>query len=67
VATATSAADEVLTPQPCVPATGSPWTPGSATAQADGLPCVLVTSTCQCTWGGTISVVTPAQQFAAGT
>src|ERR1022692_3671596 len=67
VATAPSAANGVLTPQPCVPATGAPWTPGSATAQAGGLPCVLTTSTCQCTWGGTITVVTPAQQFALGT
>src|SRR5690348_4146482 len=56
VAAATIAANGVLTPQPCVPATGTPWTPGSLTAQAGGLPCVTATSVCQCTYGGTINV-----------
>jgi hypothetical protein len=67
VAAATTAALGVLTPQPCVPATGAPWTPGSVTAQIGGLPCVLATSTCQCAWGGTITVVVPEQQLGMGT
>jgi hypothetical protein len=66
VAAATAAAQGVLTPQPCVPATGAPWAPGAVTAMIGGLPCVLATSTCQCAWGGTITVI-PAQQFAMGT
>jgi len=67
VAAATTAADGVLTPQPCVPATGAPWTPGSVSAQIGGIPCVLMTSTCQCMWGGTITVVAPEQQLGMGT
>jgi uncharacterized protein DUF4280 len=67
VAAATTAADGVLTPQPCVPATGAPWTPGSVSAQIGGIPCVLMTSTCQCMWGGTITVVAPEQQLDMGT
>jgi hypothetical protein len=67
VAAATAAAEGVLTPQPCVPATGAPWEAGSVSARIGGLPCVLVTSTCQCIWGGTISVVTPEQQLGSGT
>jgi hypothetical protein len=63
VAAATAAAQGVLTPQPCVPATGPPWAPGSVTAQIGGLPCLTATSTCQCAWGGTITVTVPAQQF----
>jgi len=67
VAAATTAAQGVLTPQPCVPATGAPWTAGSVTAQAGGIPCVLVTSTCQCAWGGTVTVTAPEQQLGMGT
>jgi hypothetical protein len=67
VAAATTAAQGVLTPQPCIPATGSPWTPPSVSASIGGIPCVLATSTCQCMWGGTITVVTPAQAFASAT
>jgi Domain of unknown function (DUF4280) len=66
VATATAAAQGVLTPQPCVPATGPPWTPGSLTVQAGGLPCVTATSVCQCAFGGTISVVGPEQVLGSG-
>jgi hypothetical protein len=65
VAAATTAAQGVLTPQPCIPATGAPWTPASVSASVGGIPCVLATSTCQCAFGGTITVVTPAQTFAS--
>src|SRR5664279_3554738 len=33
VAAATSAALGVLTPQPCIPVTSAPWTPGAPTVQ----------------------------------
>jgi hypothetical protein len=67
VAAATTAAQGVLTPQPCLPATGTPWTPGSVTTQVGGVPCVLATSACQCMWGGMITVVSPEQLLAGGT
>ena len=66
VAAATAAALGVLTPQPCLPATGTPWTPGALTTQAGGLPCVLVSSICQCAWGGVITVVAPEQVLGSG-
>ncbi len=67
VAAATTAAQGVLTPQPCVPATGTPWAPGAVSVRIAGIPCVVMDSTCQCNWGGLISVVAPSQQLAMGT
>jgi hypothetical protein len=61
VAAATSAAMGVLTPQPCIPMTVSPWTPGSTTALVANMPALLNTDTCMCTWGGTITIVNPGQ------
>src|SRR5215510_12101820 len=52
VAAATAAAMGVLTPQPCVPATASPWTPGSPTVVIGGQPALTNLSKCMCTWGG---------------
>lgn len=57
VAAATAAALGVLTPQPCIPMTTSPWTPGSPTVVIAGQPALTPTSTCACTWLGVISVV----------
>jgi uncharacterized Zn-binding protein involved in type VI secretion len=56
VAAATAAALGVLTPQPCIPATGTPWTPGSPTVLIGGQPALTNVSTCMCMWGGVISV-----------
>jgi uncharacterized Zn-binding protein involved in type VI secretion len=61
VAAATSAALGVLTPQPCIPVTTSPWTPGSPTVQVNGQPALTNTCMCQCAWGGAISIVNPGQ------
>jgi hypothetical protein len=60
VASATSAALGVLTPMPCVPVT-TPWTPGSPTVQIGGQPALTSSCTCQCAWGGVITVVSPGQ------
>jgi hypothetical protein len=62
VASATSAAQGVLTPQPCVPVTTSPWAPGSSTVTAGGNPILTDSSTCVCAWGGQISITNPGQQ-----
>lgn len=61
VAAATSAAWGVLTPQPCIPVTTSPWAPGSPTVLIGGVPALNNTSQCLCTWGGVVTVVSPGQ------
>jgi hypothetical protein len=62
VAAATSAAMGVLTPQPCMPVTTAPWTPGSPTVMIGQQ--TALNSTCQlmCTWGGMITISNPGQQ-----
>ncbi len=62
VAAATAAALGVLTPQPCIPCTASPWTPGAVTVNLAGAPLLNETSILMCTWGGVITVVEPGQQ-----
>jgi hypothetical protein len=61
VAAATAAAMGVLTPQPCIPATTSPWTPGGVTVEIGGMTVLDNASTCMCMWAGLISVVMPGQ------
>jgi hypothetical protein len=61
VAAATAAASGVLTPQPCIPLTATPWTPGVATVLAAGAPALDEGSTCLCNWGGQISIVDAGQ------
>lgn len=61
VASATAAALGVLTPMPCVPVTVAPWAPGAATVMLGGMPALNITSKCTCTWGGVISITSPAQ------
>ena len=56
VAAATSAALGVLTPQPCIPVTAQPWTPGSPTVQIGGNPALTNACTLLCQWGGLITV-----------
>lgn len=59
VATATAAASGVLTPMPCIPATPAPWTPGRSGVQIAGQPALSDDSSCQCIWGGRISITSP--------
>ncbi len=61
VAAATSAALGVLTPMPCVPVPAGPWAPGSAKVVMGGVPVLTAGSTCQCAWGGTITIGMPGQ------
>lgn len=60
VAAATAAALGVLTPQPCKPQT-KVWTPGSATLLIGGKPILSQSSTCNCLYGGGITVTNPGQ------
>jgi hypothetical protein len=62
VAAATSAALGVLTPQPCIPVTPAPWTPGSPTVLIGNMPALNNTCTLNCMWGGVISVTNAGQQ-----
>lgn len=58
VASATSAAQGVLTPQPCIPVITSPWTGASQKVSVGGKPALTDRAKCVCAWGGTISVTT---------
>lgn len=59
VAAATAAALGVLTPQPCIPVTATPWIPTAPTALIGGQPVVTADCQCQCAWGGVITVINP--------
>lgn len=59
VASATAAAQGVLTPMPCVPVTTAPWTPPAVAAKVNGLQLATVNSKCLCSYGGVISVAAP--------
>jgi hypothetical protein len=61
VAAATSAAMGALTPMPCIPATFTPWAPGSSCVMVGGVPVLESTSTLARPWGGVIQVVNPGQ------
>jgi hypothetical protein len=63
VAAATSAAQGVLTPQPCIPVTTSPWAPGSPMVLISNQPALTDTSTCQCAWAGVIKINSPGQMM----
>ena len=61
VAAATTAAQGVLTPMPCVPNTPSPWVPGAPTTLLGNQPTLDDTSTLTCIWGGVIKFQTPGE------
>jgi hypothetical protein len=61
VASATAAAQGVLTPQPCIPNTSAPWTPGSKSVTIGGQPAVNDSCQLACAWGGQIQVQSPGQ------
>jgi hypothetical protein len=67
VQAATAAKAGAFTPAPCVPATTTPWTPGSLTSRINGMAVLTDASTCKCQWAGVIAVTTPAQVLANGT
>ncbi len=59
VASATSAASGVLTPQPCVPSTQEAWAPGAAFSVANDAKALSSDSTCKCQWAGEIDILDP--------
>ena len=56
VASATAAAQGVLTPVPCVPVINGPWSPGSPCVQIEHQKALTDDSTCRCAWTGTIEI-----------
>jgi uncharacterized Zn-binding protein involved in type VI secretion len=67
VQSATAAAAGTPTPAPCVPATGTPWTPGSSAVTVNGLPALVEGSTCRCEWFGVISITSVGQVSSTAT
>jgi hypothetical protein len=61
VAAATAAAQGVLTPQPCMPMTTAPWTPGSTIVTIGGQPALSDSCQLVCQWGGQIQVQSAGQ------
>lgn len=60
-ASATAAALGTLTPMPCMHNTPAPWFPGKMDTLIKGQPALLLSSKCQCMWGGTISLINNGQ------
>lgn len=50
-----------LIPQPCVPMTAGPWTPGSRTVMVGEERALPDDCRCFCQWGGRIQVTNPGQ------
>ena len=65
VAAATSAAQGVHTPAPCIPVVAAPWSPGSNKTSVGNLNALTKDSTCNCQWGGSISIEMEGQQKAS--
>lgn len=59
VAAATTAALGVLTPMPCMPATVTPWAPGSPTVMLANMPALNNSCSLNCMWGGNITFEQP--------
>jgi hypothetical protein len=51
----------VFTPMPCIPATVIPWITGSTKVLINKIPALTNTSTCNCLWGGVITITSPGQ------
>ena len=62
-ASATAANQGRLTPMPCVPGTCPKWKAIDKDSLICGEPALLETATLKCTYGGTISIVNPAQSL----
>jgi len=65
VIAATSAAQGVHTPMPCVPAITAPWSPGSSKTSVGNMPALTKDSKCMCMWAGQITVESEGQTKAS--
>jgi hypothetical protein len=63
VSAATSAAQGVLTPQPCSVLALGPWSPGASKVKVGKLSALTKADTCKC-WGETITIKMPGQVIA---
>ena len=61
VAAATSAAMGTPTPAPCVPVIAGPWSPGATKTKFNNITALEDGSTCNCSYGGTISIKSAGQ------
>jgi hypothetical protein len=59
VAAATSAAQGVLTPMPCIPVVTAAWSSGSDDVAVSNTKALTEDSTCSCQWSGTIEITDP--------
>lgn len=66
VIAATTAAMGVPTPGACVPVPATPWAPASVNEFCNGVPKAMITSKCQCAYGGTIAPVAPTDPTRTG-
>lgn len=69
VASATAAAQGVLTPQPCVPVLNDAWAPGAAYVTVEGAQkaaALTDDSRCACQWSGSISITDAASDIEIG-
>lgn len=63
VAAATQAAQEMLTPQPCVPVLSN-WSPGSVRVTIGAAAALTDAARCTCSWGGAVTVTDAGQASA---
>lgn len=56
---ATAAADGVLTPMPCIPATHTPWDSEAQDVTVQGSPAIDQTAKLHCRWSGVIHIIEP--------
>ncbi len=64
VASATAAAEGVLTPMPCVPVLPAPWVPGAPQTLIANMPALTDSSKLMCAYGGVIEITMPGQMNA---
>jgi Domain of unknown function (DUF4280) len=61
VSAATTAANGVLTPMPCLPNIAAPWMPGSIKISIAGRAALMKSDTCACSYGGTVTITNAGQ------